>query len=65
MAVRVYYDDTDFTGIAYHASYLRFMERDGRTICGSSAPITAGCSKRPPPGRQALPSWYAPRRRVP
>ena len=29
-AVRVYYEDTDFTGIVYHASYLRFMER-GRT----------------------------------
>ena len=30
LAVRVYYEDTDFTGIVYHASYLRFMER-GRT----------------------------------
>ena len=30
MAVRVYYEDTDFTGIVYHASYLCFMER-GRT----------------------------------
>jgi acyl-CoA thioester hydrolase len=30
MVVRVYYEDTDFTGIVYHASYLRFMER-GRT----------------------------------
>ena len=28
--VRVYYEDTDFSGIVYHASYLRFMER-GRT----------------------------------
>ncbi len=26
-AVRVYYEDTDFTGIVYHANYLRFMER--------------------------------------
>ncbi len=25
--VRVYYEDTDFTGLVYHASYLRFMER--------------------------------------
>ena len=25
--VRVYYEDTDFTGIVYHANYLRFMER--------------------------------------
>jgi len=30
MATRVYYEDTDFSGIVYHASYLRFMER-GRT----------------------------------
>jgi acyl-CoA thioester hydrolase len=30
MTVRVYYEDTDFTGIVYHANYLRFMER-GRT----------------------------------
>lgn len=30
MQIRVYYEDTDFTGIVYHASYLRFMER-GRT----------------------------------
>src|SRR6202453_3711686 len=27
MAVRVYYEDTDFTGVVYHANYLRFMER--------------------------------------
>jgi acyl-CoA thioester hydrolase len=30
IAVRVYYEDTDFSGVVYHASYLRFMER-GRT----------------------------------
>ena len=30
MHVRVYFEDTDFTGIVYHANYLRFMER-GRT----------------------------------
>ena len=30
MTVRVYYEDTDFSGAVYHASYLRFMER-GRT----------------------------------
>lgn len=29
-ALRVYYEDTDFSGRVYHASYLRFMER-GRT----------------------------------
>jgi len=25
--VRVYYEDTDFSGIVYHASYIRFIER--------------------------------------
>jgi len=30
LSVRVYYEDTDFSGMVYHASYLRFMER-GRT----------------------------------
>jgi acyl-CoA thioester hydrolase len=30
LPVRVYYEDTDFSGSVYHASYLRFMER-GRT----------------------------------
>jgi acyl-CoA thioester hydrolase len=28
--VRVYYEDTDFSGRVYHASHLRFLER-GRT----------------------------------
>jgi acyl-CoA thioester hydrolase len=28
--LRVYYEDTDFSGLVYHASYLRFLER-GRT----------------------------------
>ncbi|MBX7249012.1 MAG: tol-pal system-associated acyl-CoA thioesterase [Caulobacteraceae bacterium] len=27
MPVRVYYEDTDFTGVVYHANYLRFFER--------------------------------------
>lgn len=26
-SVRVYYEDTDFSGAVYHANYLRFMER--------------------------------------
>lgn len=30
LTVRIYYEDTDFSGLVYHASYLRFMER-GRT----------------------------------
>jgi acyl-CoA thioester hydrolase len=30
ITVRVYYEDTDFSGAVYHANYLRFLER-GRT----------------------------------
>lgn len=26
-AVRVYFEDTDLTGVVYHANYLRYMER--------------------------------------
>ncbi|MCC2980637.1 tol-pal system-associated acyl-CoA thioesterase [Sphingomonas sp. IC-11] len=27
MPVRVYFEDTDLSGVVYHANYLRFMER--------------------------------------
>jgi acyl-CoA thioester hydrolase len=27
LPVRIYYEDTDFTGLVYHANYLRFFER--------------------------------------
>jgi len=30
ISIRVYYEDTDFSGVVYYASYLRFLER-GRT----------------------------------
>src|SRR5215468_3574806 len=32
MAVRVYYEDTDFTGIVYHANYLRLIGADHRSL---------------------------------
>jgi acyl-CoA thioester hydrolase len=32
LPVRVYYEDTDFSGAVYHASYLKFCER-GRSDC--------------------------------
>lgn len=32
LPIRVYYEDTDFSGIVYHANYLRYMER-GRSDC--------------------------------
>jgi acyl-CoA thioester hydrolase len=27
LPVRIYYEDTDFTGLVYHGSYVRFFER--------------------------------------
>jgi len=27
LTLRIYYEDTDFSGAVYHASYLRFLER--------------------------------------
>jgi acyl-CoA thioester hydrolase len=27
LPLRIYYEDTDFSGVVYHANYLRFMER--------------------------------------
>lgn len=32
LSVRVYYEDTDFSGAVYHANYLKFCER-GRSDC--------------------------------
>ena len=32
LPIRVYYEDTDFTGVVYHANYLRYFER-GRSDC--------------------------------
>ena len=31
LPVRVYYEDTDFTGVVYHANYLRYFERGPRS----------------------------------
>ena len=39
LPVRVYYEDTDFTGVVYHANYLRYFERgrsDFLRLCGVS-----------------------------
>ena len=39
ISVRVYYEDTDFTGMVYHANYLRFFER-GRSDCLRDAGVS-------------------------
>ncbi len=47
--LRVYYEDTDFSGVVYHASYLRFMER-GRSefLRAAGAPHQAMLGGEPP-----------------
>lgn len=34
--VQVYYEDTDFSGVVYHANYLRYFERAREHVLGSS-----------------------------
>ena len=59
MQVRVYYEDTDFSGIVYHANYLRFMER-GRTnhlrLMGAEQ---HALFEEAQGRRRVLPSWCA------
>jgi acyl-CoA thioester hydrolase len=47
ISVRIYYEDTDFSGRVYHASYMRFLER-GRTewlrACGFEHSLLAQAS---------------------
>jgi len=39
LPVRIYYEDTDLSGVVYHANYLRYMER-GRSEYFRAAGIT-------------------------
>jgi acyl-CoA thioester hydrolase len=47
--LRIYYEDTDFSGAVYHASYLRFFER-GRTewLRGTGFDQRAAFEAKPP-----------------
>src|SRR6185503_612020 len=51
--VRVHFEDTDFTKIVYHASYLRFMER-GRSnylrLLGANQRAMFEATEREAPG---------------
>ncbi|MBS7540178.1 tol-pal system-associated acyl-CoA thioesterase [Ancylobacter lacus] len=53
LPVRVYYEDTDFTGIVYHANYLKFMERarsDHLRLIGVSQGELFGQAQEEAPG---------------
>src|SRR6201986_2658234 len=39
LPISIYYEDTDLSGVVYHANYLRFMER-GRTEFFRCAGVT-------------------------
>lgn len=45
LTLRVYYEDTDFAGVVYHANYLRFIER-GRSEALRAAGIDQVALKR-------------------
>ena len=38
--LQVYYEDTDFTGVVYHANYLRFFERAREHLLGQEHLVT-------------------------
>jgi acyl-CoA thioester hydrolase len=48
LPLRIYYEDTDLSGVVYHANYLRFMER-GRTEFFRSAGIWLARLHEPEP----------------
>jgi acyl-CoA thioester hydrolase len=50
LAVRVYYEDTDFTGVVYHANYLRFFERGRSDYLRLAGVSHAALLGRPDPG---------------
>ena len=35
--VRIYYEDTDFSGVVYHANYLKYFERAREGVIGPAA----------------------------
>jgi acyl-CoA thioester hydrolase len=54
LPVRVYYEDTDFTGVVYHGNYVRYFER-GRSDFLRIAGVThADLLDRPDPAAFAI-----------
>lgn len=49
LAVRVYYEDTDFTGLVYHANYLRFLERGRSDFLRAAGVSHSDLLERPDP----------------
>lgn len=49
LAVRVYYEDTDFTGVVYHANYVRYFERGRSDYLRSAGIAHVALLERPDP----------------
>ncbi len=49
LPVRVYYEDTDFTGVVYHANYLRYFERGRSEFLRVLGAGNAALLERPDP----------------
>jgi acyl-CoA thioester hydrolase len=49
LAVRIYYEDTDMSGIVYHANYLKYFERGRSEFLRSVGIHHAELLKRDPP----------------
>lgn len=54
LAARVYYEDTDFTGVVYHAGYLRFLERGRSDFLRAIGISHASLLAEEPPSAYAL-----------
>jgi acyl-CoA thioester hydrolase len=49
LPVRIYYEDTDFTGVVYHGNYLRYFERGRSDFLRLVGIGHAGLLERPDP----------------
>ena len=54
LPVRVYYEDTDLTGVVYHANYLRFFERGRSDFLRLAGVDHASLLDRPDPAAFAV-----------
>lgn len=65
-SVRVYYEDTDFSGVVYHAAYLKFFERARTEALRACGIDHSALLARPEPivfaVRQMTIDWLAPAR---
>ncbi len=52
--VRVFYEDTDFTGMVYHANYLRFFERGRSNMLRDAGVLHQALLARPDPAAFTL-----------